>query len=145
MMTLNQIKNVLVTWFENHGQITSVYYCDDFDFNAERNIRYKTVNIEYLNSAISNTTTNHNYKFVIADLVIGDSNDQQDEIHSDCLSIAEDFFTYLQNQDDEEFFFNLSSSITPFKNDTGDRTAGIVFTLQISTIRRQNICDKPQK
>lgn len=143
-MTLNQIKRVLVDWFENHGQITSVYYCDDFDFNAERNIRYKTVNIEYLNSSISDNLTNHNYKFVIADYVIGDSNEQQDEIHSDCLQIAEDFFTFLQNYEDG-FFFNKSSSITPFKNDTGDRTAGVVFNLAISTLRPQNWCNTPIK
>lgn len=40
MKTLNELKQIIKGYFESHAQINSVYYCDDFDFNAERSIQY---------------------------------------------------------------------------------------------------------
>ena len=46
-LTLNQIKKILIAWFQNHADINTVCYIDDFDFNSERNIIYPVSNIEY--------------------------------------------------------------------------------------------------
>ena len=67
MKTLNELKQIIKGYFESHAQINSVYYCDDFDFNAERSIQYPVVNIEYLNSNINDKLMNHIFKVVIAD------------------------------------------------------------------------------
>jgi hypothetical protein len=142
-MTLNNFKSLLKTWFQNHAQINSVYYCDDFDFNAERSIDYPTVNIEYLNSAINDKEMNHIFKIVIADITKPDDTEMEDNIISDSLQIAEDFFTYLQNA--EGFRFNKTSSLQKFVDDTADRAAGIVFTITLSVIRPQNWCNTPTK
>lgn len=130
-------------FFENHGQINSIYYCDDFDFNAERSIDYPVTNIEYLNSTITDKTTNHNYKVVIGDLTKPDDTEMEDNVHSDCLQVAEDFYTYLYNY--EGLIFNKTSTINKFTDDTGDRASGIVFTITLSVIRPQNWCSTPTK
>jgi len=143
MLTLNQLKKILIAYFEAHALINSVFYCDDFDFNAERSINYPVSNIEYLNSSISDKVCKHNYKVVIADLTQADNTDMEDEVISDSLQVAEDFFTYLQNY--EGFNFDKSSSINKFTDDTSDRATGIVFTIALSTIRPQNRCSTPTK
>lgn len=143
MLTLNQIKIILKDWFNNHALINSVYYCDDFDFNSERSIDYPVANIEYLNSDITGKMINHNYKVVIGDLTKADDSEMEDNIHSDSLQVAEDFFTFLQNY--EGFSFDKSSSINKFTDDTADRASGIVFTFSLSLVRSQNRCDVPTK
>jgi hypothetical protein len=141
MKTLNEIKILLKAWFNNHALINSVYYCDDWDFNSERSINYPVVNLEYLNSNINNTTINHNYKVVIADVVEANNTEMEDNIHSDSLQVAEDFYTYLQNL--EGITFNRVSTINKFTDDTGDRASGIIFTITIAVIRPQNRCSAP--
>ena len=141
MLTLNQLKAILKAFFLNHGQINSTFYCDDFDFNSERNITYPVANVQYLNSSIANNQTNHSYSIVLADLCKADDSDMEDEIHSDWLQIAEDLYTYLQNY--EGFSFNKTSTINKFTDDTGDRASGIVFTITLAVIRPQNRCSTP--
>ena len=143
MLTLNQIKKIIKDYFNAHASINSVYYLSDFDFNAERSIDYPTVNVEYLNSNITNKMMNHSYKVVIGDLCEIDNTEMEDEIHSDCLQIAEDFYTFLQNY--EGLYFNKTSSINKFTDDTGDLTSGIVFTITLSVVRPQNWCSTPTK
>ena len=92
MKTLNQIKYLLINFFETHGQINSTHYEDDFDFNAERKLKYPVSNIEYIESNVSGKQTTHSYKIVLADLVDQNIKGHEDEIQSDVLQIAEDFF-----------------------------------------------------
>ena len=143
MLTLNQIKIILLAWFNNHAQINSTYYEDDFDFNAERNILYPVCNIEYLNSVLNDKVTSHIFKIVIGDITEPDNHDMEDEVFSDSLQVAEDFFTYLQNF--EGFMFNKNATLNKFVDDTGDRVTGVVFTISLGVIRPQNWCDTPTK
>jgi hypothetical protein len=141
MKTLNELKNILTTWFEKHRQIGSVFYEDDFDFNAERNINYPVTNIEYMESNVSGKKTTHIYKFILADLLDENIKGHEDEIFSDLMLIAEDFFSFAQ--DEEGFEFSKSVNIQKFVDDTNDRTAGLTFRIQISVIRSQNNCTTP--
>lgn len=142
-MTLNNFKNILLSWFNNHAMINSVIYCDDWDFNAERNILYPVVNIEFLSSSITGKQQDYNFKIVIADITKPDDTTQEDNVHSDALQIAEDFFAYAANT--EGFFFNQTSRLNKFTDDNGDRTSGIVFTITLSSIRPINLCNTPTK
>lgn len=143
MKTLNELKQILIDYFQNHAWINSVYYMDDFDFNAERSIDYPVVNIEYVNSNINDKVFNHFFKVVIADIVEPDNTEQEDNVHSDALQVAEDFFTSLNEI--EGVIFNKISSINKFTDDTGDRACGIVFTFTLGVIRPQNRCVIPTK
>ena len=144
MKTLNQLKTILKDWFNNHAMINSVYYEDDFDFNSERSIDYPVANIEFLSGNINDVEMLYNFKVVIADITKPDDTEMEDNIHSDALQIAEDFFTFLQNYE-VGISFNKISTLNKFTDDTGDRTSGIVFTFTLSTIRPQNRCWTPVK
>jgi hypothetical protein len=141
MKTLNQLKKLLVTFFENHKQVNSVYYSDDFSFNAERSLNYPVCNIEYLESNMANKKLAHSYRIVLGDLLDANIEGHEDEILSDMMLIAEDFFAWLQYN--ESFEFIKSSSIQKFSDDTSDRVSGLVFRISISTIRTANTCIIP--
>lgn len=142
MLTLNQLKIILIDYFNNHQMIENAYYQDDFDFSAISSSDYPICNIEYLNSSIAKNVMYHNYKLIIGDITAPDNNDMEDNIHSDSLQVAEDFFTFLQNTYNG-IIFDKSSTIQKFTDDRGDRISGIVFTIKLGTIRKQNICDTP--
>lgn len=142
MLTLNQIKHTLIAWFNNHAQINNVTYESDFDFNAERNLIYPVVNIEYKYSNTSDKLINHLYLITIADLTDPNILGHDDEILNDTTLIAEDFLAWLQSQE-EGLIFSKSSSIQPFYSDTHDRVSGITLGVTISVIRSQNTCQIP--
>jgi len=71
-LTLNQIKKILLAWFQSHADINSTFYEDDFDFNGERKIIYSVSNIEYVESNINGKQNTHSYKLTLADLVDAD-------------------------------------------------------------------------
>lgn len=144
MKTLNEIKELLKAWFNNHGMINSVFYENDFDFNSERNITYPVANIEYINSSVNQKTMNHNFKITIADQTLAEDGDMEDRVISDSLQVAEDFYTYIHNLENG-IIWNQSSSIEPFTDDTGDRTTGVTFSIQLGIIRPANRCWTPSK
>jgi len=143
MKTLNQIKHILINYFESHAQIQQVVYSDDFDFNSNRNLIYPVVNIEYVNTNITTKTSNHIFKIVIADKVEVEDSNMEDNVHSDAIQIAEDFISHLERT--EGWFLAGTSTINKFTDDTGDRTSGIVFTITLSVVRDKNRCNTPLK
>lgn len=143
MTTLNQIKNLFIDFFEKHGQITTVLYLDDYDFNADRNLSYPVVNIEYKDSNIRGKETSHSFAITLVDLVDQNIEGHEDEIYSDMLLIAEDFFSWAQESYD--FNFQKSVNIQKIQDDMGDRTSGLFFRFQVTVIRSQNICSIPKK
>jgi hypothetical protein len=143
MLTLNQLKYKLIGFFESHAQINTVKYLSDDDFKQERHILYPAVNIEYINSNISERLMNHNYLIKICDITEAGNTEMKDEIISDSIMITEDFYTWLQNNFD--FTFSKSSSMQHFEDNGDDRTAGIVFGINVTTTRLQNSCSKPMR
>lgn len=138
---LKEIKNRLVTFFENHAQINDVVFEDDFDFNAERSLTYPVVNIEWLGSNANGKLNTHSYQIVLSDLVDENIKGHEDEIYSDMMLIAEDLFAWLQEQ--EGFDFKSNVAIKKITDDGDDRTSGLSFTIQLSTIMSQNVCAIP--
>ena len=143
MLSLNQIKYQLIGFFDNHAMLNTTKYEDDFNFNAERHLVYPICNIEYLSSTVSGKETKHNFKIVLGDLADANIIGQADEIQSDMLLIAEDFFSWAQEF--EGFNFQKSVNIQKFIDDMNDRVSGIVFQIQLAVIRSQNICAIPTK
>ncbi len=143
MLSLNQIKNRLISYFSSHAQVNSVIYGDNFKFAAERNLKYPVANIEWLESNVSGKTMNHTFRLILADKTNPNIDAIQDEISSDMLLIADDFMSYLQ--DTEGWSFIRSSQIVKLTDEYLDRIDGIKFRISLSTIRRQNICVTPTK
>ncbi|MDO9374551.1 MAG: hypothetical protein Q7T76_09040 [Ferruginibacter sp.] len=141
MKTLNQIKETLKYFFKNHEQLNTTVYGDDFDFQAEREIKYPVAHIEYLNSIAADKTNTHSYRITLSDLVDQNLSGHEDEILSDMMLIAEDLYTWAA--DNDGFIFIKNIAFEKFLDDAHDRTSGIVFNIQLATIMRQNTCAIP--
>lgn len=141
MLTLNQLKNKLVEFFNAHRQLNTVCYGDDFDFNAERSLVYPVCNIEYTDSIMADKFTTHNYLITLSDLYDPNIKGHSDEIQSDMMGIGEDFFRWASESYDFEFIKSVRTK--KFVDDADDRTSGISFNVQISVVRGTGVCAIP--
>lgn len=141
MTTLNQIKTLLKEWFTNHLQVRHFYWGDVSDYSAVKDKEYVSVNIEYINSNLTDAFMNHNYRISIGDLANPNYPEMDDEAISDAMSIAQDFFAVFELK--EEFNLVLSSNIQPFTESTTDRMSGVVFRIVLQVPRKPNECAVP--
>lgn len=143
MLSLNQLKQILVNFLNSHAQINEVVWGDDFEFSVDRDLNYPVASIEYLDTNINGKAMNHNFKVVLGDLSDPNVHGIDDEVVSDMLLVADDVMSWLQQQ--EGFQFIKSSNIQKFTDEFGDRVSGVVFRIVLSVIRRQNECAIPTK
>lgn len=141
MTTLNQIKYKLISFFENHKQINQVVYSDKFDFAAIRNLTYPAVNIIYTSASVNGKMLSHGFNVLILDLIQPDNSVSEDEIISDTLLMAEDFYAWLWTVPD--FVFSRKSSIDLVSDDNGDRVSGVSFLINLDVVRSDNVCIAP--
>lgn len=143
MLTLNQIKQRLITFFNNHSQINTVIYADDFDFAAYPDIIYKVVHIQAVNSIIRGSEIIHQFKLMIADIEDPNNQGSEDDIFSDCELIANDFLAYFGDDDYPDFLMDTNTTYQRFSESNTDRTAGVVFTANVRQTREINPCTIP--
>lgn len=142
-LRLNDIKEKLIGFFEQHGQINTVRYEDDLDFAAESDITYPAAQIEYITSATQSKMITHSFTVTLADLSDDNIKGIEDEIHSDMIDVADDFAAWLWEQ--PEFVFDRTMNINKFTAQDGDMTAGITFAIRLSVVGRNNPCTQPTK
>lgn len=138
MLTLNQLKYRFIHFFENHKQIKQVCYLDQYNFSAMRNLQYPVVNIEFNQSSIQDKFFVHSFNVFIGDKIQPDNINTEDEIVSDAMQIAEDFFTAFRY--DYDMDMKPASNIQAVSDNFGDRVSGIVFTVQVYLGRLYNSC-----
>lgn len=141
MITLNQIKHTISSFFTSHKQVRHFFYGDANKYSGIVNKDFISVNCEYISSTLSGKALNHSFRISIADRIDPNHQEQEDEVISDAILIANDFFAFIDLQ--EEILFTKSSSLQPFSDDNRDRTAGIVFTLILQVQRKANNCITP--
>lgn len=142
MTTLNQIKKLLKNWFGNHKQVKHFFWGDMSDYNAIRDKEYVSVNVEYLETNLNQKMMNHSCRISIGDLVNPNYSDHEDEVISDTMLIAQDFFAKFETV--EDFTLQRLTNIQPFSDTTTDRTAGVVFRIVLSVPRKANECAIPK-
>lgn len=145
MLTLNQIKQRLIDFFENHVQVNTVVYADDFDFAAYPDILYKVAHIQFVNSLTKGKVIIHQFKIMVADMEDPQNQDSEDDIISDCELIANDFLTFFGDDDYPDFFMDTDTTYQRFSESGTDRTAGVVFTCKVRQVREINPCTIPIK
>lgn len=143
MLTTNQIKVRLIDFFENHAQINTVVYADDFDFSAYPNLVYPVVHIQSVNSQITGKEVINSFKFMIADMEDPQNQDSEDEIWNDTQLIADDFLTFFGDDDYPDFLMDTDTTFQRFSESGTDRTAGVVFTAKVRQTREINPCTIP--
>lgn len=144
MLTLNQIKEYLIQFFNNHWQINTVVYADDFDFSAKADVQYKVAHIQPVDpSSVNANEITYKFKIAIGDIEDPNNMDSENDIWSDCISIANDFITYFGNDDFEDFFIDKNITIQKFSEGNTDRVAGVVFAFGVRQERLNNPCTLP--
>jgi hypothetical protein len=143
MISINQYTKILSRFFNLHNQINTVLVGNEYDFNANSDVVYPVVNIEYVIQNIQPDTIIHQFEITIADLF--DPNLPKSElfIYSTTATIADDCVTYFGNLDDIDFEINENVSVQKFSNGNVDLTAGCVFVLTFSQFRDANDCILP--
>lgn len=141
MLTLNQIKKILQDWFLNHKQVRHFFWGNVQDYISVSNKEYTSINAEFISSNYSDKFLNHSFRIAIGDLINPNYPEQETEVISDSLSIANDFISHFEQM--EGFIFQKSGSIQPFTDSDGDRISGIVFVFVLQVPRRANDCQTP--
>ena len=123
-------------------QIKAVYNDDPSRIISNRSKEYVFANVEFLDSNVVGKVMNYNFQITLADLLTP-LKDNEIDIYDETLTIAEDFFTYIQYHQDFNYLRN--ASISKFQDSDGDRIAGITFRVTLQVIRSQNECQIPYK
>jgi len=139
-MTLKQITKIIIDFFEAHLMVNSVTKHTVKGFIGNRDKVYSVANVEFLDSAINGKIRTDSFQITLADLLTP-TKDNEFDIYSDTIEIAEDFFTHLQYN--PAFTFNKSVNSQKFSEEDGDIIAGITFKISLQTVRPQNECNIP--
>lgn len=133
------LTSALVEYFYSHRLINSVSVANEIDFRAIASKDYPTANVEPLEASYDGNLVSQGYLITIADIMdtefVGENNFR---LQSAMQSIASDTILYLQNQTD----FDASTIVTVnvFEDEGTDRTAGVVFRINLVYFRDSNIC-----
>ena len=142
MITLKQLYTIIEKVFLQHPEINSVTKLSTKDYIGDRGKVYTNANIYYVNGQVQGKYVNHNFLITISDR-LNPVNDNELEIFSSTLLIAEDLFTVLA--DSYDFTFQKNANIQTFSEADGDRIAGIYFQINLQVLRSQNLCIIPNR
>jgi len=142
MITLKQLYTIIENVFLQHPEINSVTKLSTKDYIGDRGKVYTNANIYYVNGQVQGKYVNHNFLITISDR-LNPVNDNELEIFSSTLLIAEDLFTVLA--DSYDFTFQKNANIQTFSEADGDRIAGIYFQINLQVLRSQNLCIIPNR
>ncbi|SFW49936.1 hypothetical protein [Chitinophaga sancti] len=139
-MTLTQLRILFLNFFSKHKQVNHCVYGDLSDYVAIPDKLYYSINIQYNNSNVSGKYINHNYTITVSDLMKLDIPETEHSAISNCMEIAKDFIAYLSYNDD---ISSVNPSIQPFRQATGDITAGVVLGINVQLFLPFNECAIP--
>lgn len=144
-MTLNQVKNRIETIVQAHRQVRS-YDAQllQQDFNNEQKSQYPAVQLRIENGLISPGRHVSTVDFIITfeDLVhvAQDTNQNDWDVVSDMISIAEDIMTQINNPAYNDWRISGDNNFRVIAEDGNDLTAGIELRFTASWMYPQNRC-----
>lgn len=147
-MTLNQVIKRLETLALSHKQVNHFAFGDPIAWLEEGDVNYAACFAECTNVTISKQQKQTIYSFRIwfCDLVhIGkDSRDNEQEVMSDLMSVAEDYVAML-NHTDYQYDWNIGSSYASqfWKEKFKDLVVAVSVDVQIGTEYTSNRCQVP--
>lgn len=149
-ITLNNIRNIIKNFSENHPVINNFYYGDlqgitndngTFIYPLLAVIPSQT--LYPINTDGDIITKTFNLQILMMDKLNSDLTNR-DDIISDCQQLSEDLIAYILTNDyfiDNKITINSQLILTHFTERTTDRTAGNAFELNLIT--PFNSCLKP--
>jgi hypothetical protein len=143
-VTVNQIISVFQQIAEDHAQINSFAYGQEYDFGADTIQNYPLLWVWVQPSKISNQSIKYIFRVIVFDLVNTEgTGTQQDEVQSDTINVLWDICFLLRDKYDFAITFDIDA--TPFTEKGNDRPSGWMMDLPIEIPQQFGICDVPLK
>lgn len=146
-MTLNQVITRIKTLALEHKQLRNFYRGDVTDFLTDKTTRYASCFLQDGTGSIdpSGKATGLNFRLFLLDLVNVSENakDNELEVMSDMLSIAEDLIAEMDHSD----FYDWKLGQCPIafvKEQLDDMVAGVVVDLSITKMFIKDVCAIPK-
>ncbi len=146
-MTLNQVINRIKLLSLGHKQIRTFRKGLVSDFLADKTTKYPAVFLQDSGGTISLSghATTLNYRLFVLDLVhvSEETNDNEQDVHSDMVSIAMDLLAQFNNGNYDDWKISADNSLQLLSEHENDLIAGCVFDFSVRIMYEQNICQIP--
>lgn len=146
-MTINQVIKRIRQLSLGHRQVRTFKKGLVSDFLVDKTTKYPAVFLQDLGGSISLTghATTLNYKLLIVDLVhvSADAKDNEQDVHSDMVSIAMDLLAQMNSGHFGDWRVSSDNSLQLIVEDDGDMFAGVAVDFSIRIMYEQNICQIP--
>lgn len=147
-MTLNQIIKRIRQTALAHKQIKNFYTGLVADLLTDKTTRYASAFLQDDGGTISASTaaTKINFKLFLIDLVhvSADAKDNEQDVHSDMLSVAIDMMAELSKPAFNDWKISKDNSVQFLVEEQGDMFAGVSVDFSVEIMFTQNICQIPK-
>lgn len=138
-----RIKNIALA----HKQVKSFYKGLVSDFLTDKTTLYAAVFLQDNGGTISLSghATTINFKLYFVDLVhvAADTKDNEQDVHSDMISVAQDILAQLNHPSYNDWIISPDNNLQLLVEDDGDMFAGCSLDISISFVYTQNVCGVP--
>lgn len=146
-MTLNQVINRIKSLALGHQQVRTFKKGLVSDFLTDKTTKYPAVFLQDVGGNISliGHATTLTYRLFFVDLVhvSQDTNDNEQDVHSDMVSIAMDLLAQMNNSSYDDWRISTDNTLQLLVENDGDMFAGAVVDVSVRIMYEQNICQIP--
>jgi hypothetical protein len=146
-MTLNNVVKRIEQLSLGHRQIRTFRKGLLSDLFADKTAKYPAVCLQDFTGRISLSghDTTLNYKLFFLDLVhvSEDSKDNEQDVQSDMVSIAQDLLAQMNNGNYNDWIISRDNNLELFVEHENDMVAGCAIEMSIRIMYEQNICQIP--
>ncbi len=143
--TLNRIINLLESICNDHAQVSSFEFGEQYDISASQQEQYPLVWANVLPGSISEKTLFVNMEVMVMDIQRANQNNERDTL-SDTLSIAQDIYAALSNPLYEDYFYiQRSVTLEPMREALPDVVNGWKMGLIFELAQTRDRCQIPAK
>lgn len=146
-MTLNQVIDRIKRLSLGHKQVRTFKKGLVSDFLADKTIKYPAVFLQDNGGTISLSghATSLSYRIWFVDLVhVSEATkDNEQDVHSDMVSIAMDLLAQMNNGQFDDWAISSDNSLQLVVENDGDMFAGVTVDFTVRIMFEQNICQVP--
>lgn len=146
-MTFNQIIRRIQAIVEAHEQVKTFGRGLVSDYLTDKTTQYAAVFLQNAGGRIS--LSSHasviNFRMFVVDMVhvSEETKDNELDVQSDMLSIAQDLITQFNNQNYYDWRLSTDNNFQMVVETDGDMYAGVYVDFSISFMYKQNVCEIP--
>lgn len=146
-MTLNNVIHRIQALALAHKQVRSFGKGLISDFLVDKTTKYPAIFLQDNGAGISlgSHSTTLTYRMFVVDLVhvSEDTKDNEQDVQSDMLSIAQDLLAQMNDNKYDDWRISPDNALQLIVENDGDMHAGVVIDFSIRIMFEQNICAVP--